>query len=804
MQELILSEPINAQPSTINLSAAIDRLSAADWSLILNVTPHAIRKAAGVAGDIPRTLLPAAYQETISAKLIEHSAASCRDLCAMIRVDRPAWTPPKPFKSYPPATQERALKKQEVLRAYHETLAAGHPPAIAMQDAVKATRHLFAVEFAEKEERTKKVPSDDSLARNIRNWIATIEERGGFGNARPEAFCDDKSCAHISARLVNKIPRALIQDFQAKCVSTARMSDAYRAIVIDWDMGREVPGLGHRIGRQSFPFTYDQLVKFAPSNAARQMGFYGKARARARFLPHMETTTANLRRAEMYLLDDTRLDIIALDDLTGQPVELKCYIMMDLASRRIEGWTIVEGSIQSRHVEALVARVLRSTGVGRNYPTTIIFERGTVACSPARATYLESCFPGRLTIARTGMDGGKNHKGDYKQSGSGHWMGKGHMESMVRTFVFFAGHLPGQRGNIYANQPAALGLTGCNRKSGALDYTSGSRMHDAVILAGAGRAVEYLEDGLESRITAFAADRCRNHGERLKFDSLKPVSWILQRITEAVAYYNARTDHRLEGFRRVEWQDEVTGGRRTRMESPDERAAWLSTEHATDRLSPADAAAIIRTSARAVTVTRQGVSFEIDDAKFRFWFPDSLAVAEAMRLSTGEKKYVALYDREALLQGTSSEIHLLQTNAHIPPGQERVWNDAPARYLESLPLEERSDRRNPEELAADAERHKRVEHRVAAELLRASAPILAEKLANAKMNIPVLREARETVVTRVNAEAGVIESAIKIPPTESAPTRRESQPAAGTATQSFIQANLPDAAPQAEEEPQVI
>lgn len=760
-----------------------DRLPVSDWSLILGITPRAIRKRIGAAGEIPREALPADWQATIGDRLVQHSAGSCRDLCAMLRADRPTWTPPRPFASYPPATQDRALKKKEVLRAYYDATDAGQPVAAATTAAVRAYRQLFAVELA----RKSKAPTDSSLARNIRNWIATIEERGGFANARPEAFCDDKSCPHQTARLSNKIPRALVDEFRARCVTMPRMSAAYQSLDIEWQMGNEVPGLGHRESRNDpFPFTYQQLVRFAPSAPARVMGHLGKARARAKFLPHLETTAANLRRAETYMLDDTRLDIIALDDLTGRPVELKAYIMMDLSCRRIEGWTVVEGHIAARHVEALVARVLRSTGIGRNYPTTILFERGTVACSPARQSYLEGCFPGRLTIARTGVDGGKNHKGDFAQAGSGHWMGKGAMESLVRTMVFLTGHISGQRGNKYENQPAALGLTGRNRSTGALDYTAGSRMHDAALLAGAGRAIEFLDDGLESRIAAFAQDRCRNHGERLRFDSLLPVSIVLRRITEAVAYYNARTDHRLEGFRRIEWQDPTTGGFRSRMESPDERAAWLAGQQPTDRLSPADAAAIIRTSARTVNITRQGARFALDETSFRFWSPESLAVQEALRLTTGEKKYIALYDREALLQGTSSEIHILATTAHIPPGQERPWSDAPARYLETLPLAERADRANPEEMAAKLAEAKRVESRVAAELLRAAAPIVGRRLADAQANIPALREAREVVTTRVAADAGIVESAIKLPANvpQDEPTTREAQRA--EATPSYI------------------
>lgn len=732
-----------------------DTLPVSAWATILDKTPFAIRKRLKTAGEIPRAVLPADWQEQISDLIVQHSVANCRDLIHAVRMDRPAWTPPRPFATYPPATQERANAKREVLRVYYAALESSGKIQNAENAGIKALVQLFPSRAASK-------PS--SLARSLRRWISDIEERGGFNNARPEAFCDEKSCPHENARLVKKIPHALIEEFRDRCNKMPTISNAFRSLEIDWMMGREVPGLGFRPNPDApFPFKYAQFQRnFATSHAARVLGHMGKARARARVLPFISTTTERLRPAEIYMLDDTRLDIVALDDLTGRPVELKSYIMIDLASRRIVGWTIVEGSIKSRHVEALVARVLRSNGIGRHYPTTIIFERGTVACSPARQTYLESCFPGRLTIGRTGIDGGKNHGGDFAQASSGHWMGKGHMESLVRTFIFFLGNAPGQRGNKYENQPAALGLQGRNRSTGALEYTRGSRMHDASLLAAAGRAIEHIDGTLDARIQSYQTDRCRKVTERLKFDSLQPVSWVLANITEAIAYYNQRTDHRIEGFRRIEYQNEQ-GGLRSRMESPNERAAWLAGQYPVDRLAAADAAAIIRTSARNVTVTRQGVSFDLDKTKFRFFAPESLAINEALRLTTSAKTYVALYDREGLLQGTSSEIHLLTETDPIPPGSEVAWKDAPARLLESLPLHERADRRSPEELAAEAQKVKRVEQRLAAQLVRDAAPTLAQRITNAQANIADLREARETTVTSVSTTDDIVHSEIKIP-----------------------------------------
>lgn len=244
--------------------------------------------------------------------------------------------------------------------------------------------------------------------------------------------------------------------------------------------------------------------------------------------------------------------------------------------------------------------------------------------------------------------------------------------------------------------------------------------------------------------------------------SLRPVSWVLDAIATCVMYYNQRTDHRLEGFRRIEYQDEQ-GRRKFRMESPNERAQYLASICQPERLSAADAAALIRTQSRTVRVTRQGVSFTLDGVALRFWHPDSVTVAEALRLATGEKRSVAVFDPEELLHGRTPEIYLLtETGPNWRPGD-------PARFVEALPLYERKDKLDPEAMARGLADHKRVESRIARELLSAAAPSIAERLAEAEENTSVMRG---VMTSSVNTSGETLASLVPFP----AQTKRAESP----------------------------
>lgn len=109
--------------------------------------------------------------------------------------------------------------------------------------------------------------------------------------------------------------------------------------------------------------------------------------SRVELLQARKNTTAHLHRMERVLLDDTRLDLIATDDLTARPVELCSEFLMDLGTRRVEAYVVREmGNILATDTDGMIARALGSVGLpAKNvgYVCTIRFERGAVACSTA-------------------------------------------------------------------------------------------------------------------------------------------------------------------------------------------------------------------------------------------------------------------------------------------------------------------------------------------------------------------------------------------------------------------------------------
>jgi hypothetical protein len=488
---------------------------------------------------------------------------------------------------------------------------------------------------------------------------------------------------------------------------------------------------------------------------------------------------------------------------------------MDVATRRILAFQVVEdGNLTAEFVFAMLSRALRAAGLPASYPLHIKFERGTVACAPATETLLRSMWPGRVHVHRTSMDGGRNHAADFFQAPSGHWMGKAHIESFMRTLAFRLESLPGQRGGNFRNQPAQLGLEGRNREAGLLKYTAGSQMHEAARGELADRLLRYIEDG------DLAAER------RLNVRALRPVSWIVAAVKESIARYNDRTDHRMEGFERVEWQVPLAtvnrseaeiaehaglppGSRQWRMESPNEKWARLAALWRLEPIAEADAVSLLKLRARVVTVTRNGVFVTVDGHRYQFFRENSTVIHEVNRLATQKRAYVALLDEDAIRHFTPSqgqsgpgptpiEIHLLDAEK---PGAE-------GRYLETLPLVSWPEQLEADQLAKAAANAKRAEARYQAELLQARRPTFERELARAESNtarmqgaITLLRDAsreqlEESDVLRATRDADAV---AEIPA-----TRAAAQDGAAAELAAFQAQHAAPEAPAPDAEPEII
>ncbi|MEM8550194.1 MAG: hypothetical protein AAGF10_05330, partial [Verrucomicrobiota bacterium] len=308
--------------------------------------------------------------------------------------------------------------------------------------------------------------SADSLRRHYKEWQT---------NPTAESFIRNYKGGK------KRIPDELIKELQRRGSreGAEEFSVVIRSIHNDWRAGREVPGLGtwmdwwaanhpeYPLPAQApdFPFSERGLRRYQPDKATKEWGARGKAAA-MKHLPHMVRDSSTLKPGQLYVSDDVRLDFIVADEMSGRPIEVRGYIMMDWGTRYIPSFVLrPANAVLQTDVDAMLARGLQTLGLRPEEHTFIMFERGTVACSTEAEKMLERASGGRIKVVRTGMNGGTRYPGAAPDQGSGHWMGKGIIESfMAQLHRLMREHgAPGQRGNRYDRQPANLGFKGTDR-----------------------------------------------------------------------------------------------------------------------------------------------------------------------------------------------------------------------------------------------------------------------------------------------------------------------------------------------------
>ncbi len=313
-----------------------------------------------------------------------------------------------------------------------------------------------------------------------------------------------------------------------------------------WQRGESIPGLGdwqtwwakNHPGislphtAPEFPFSYDCINRYTGSKAVRKWGTVGKAAANAE-LPQITLNYSNLRRCEAYTLDDVRLDLVAIDEITGRVIEITCYILMEISSRYIVSFVLKpKNAIKQEDVDELLAVGLSADGfgIGDGYTTHIIFERGTIACSEAAQAVLEAGSEGGIKVHRTGMDGGIRWAGSAADKASGHAMGKGAMESFNGKLHNLLIDLPGQRGNNLKNQPANLGV-------GETQVKDPSRSNKGTLVAAAEKLAQFKTS---ARAAGINAD--------LQLPLLT-INGLRVQVTKAIHSYNLTGGHDMQGFR---------------------------------------------------------------------------------------------------------------------------------------------------------------------------------------------------------------------------------------------------------------
>lgn len=321
-----------------------------------------------------------------------------------------------------------------------------------------------------------------------------------------------------------------------------------KALQKRWWAGEALPGLGTwqqwwaanhpaiplPVNPPEFPWSDKTILRKMGPKALRRLGSQGHAAA-LKHMPSMKRDYSKLRKCELYTLDDVKLDLIALCELTGKPVDVVIYVLMEVASRSIVSFVLKpKNAIRQEDVDEMLAHGLQADGfgIGVGYPTHIWFERGTIACSEAAQRVLEAGSEGGIVIHRTSMDGGVSWIGSAKDKASGHSAGKAAIESFNRNLHRYLLHLPGQRGNNFSNMPANLGAGDPNLKD-ASKSDRGTLAHEAEKLA-------------QFKLTAALL----GHSADLKLPLLT-ISQLQQEVRKVMQEHNDRRGHDFQGFHHV-------------------------------------------------------------------------------------------------------------------------------------------------------------------------------------------------------------------------------------------------------------
>ena len=325
-------------------------------------------------------------------------------------------------------------------------------------------------------------------------------------------------------------------------------SQIYKRFCRIWKAGGALPGLGTwqewwqethpdlapPATAPDFPWSGKTISRRMPPKAISRMGNLGTAAA-LKHLPSMDRDYSKLRKCELYTLDDVRLDFVCLDELSGRVVEMVAYLLMEVAGRVIVSYVVKPvDAIRAEDVDELIARGLQTEGfgLGVGYQSHIWFERGTVACSEAAQRVLEAFSDGALKIHRTSMDGGVRWLGSAADKASGHSAGKAVIESFNRNLHRRLGHLPGQRGNNFSNQPANLGV-------GDAQVKDASRSGKETLRAQAEKLAQF-------KLTAMAAGA----DAKLKLPLLTSFQ-AAAAVADAVRAHNATRGHTMQGFHTI-------------------------------------------------------------------------------------------------------------------------------------------------------------------------------------------------------------------------------------------------------------
>ena len=277
-------------------------------------------------------------------------------------------------------------------------------------------------------------------ARSLREWAALYREH----RDNPLPHLAPRRKTHAGRKALD-IPQPFLDLIAAYSTSTAR-SDVVRGYARACELW---PGT---IPEAHIATIRRRINKLDPAKLGASLGQRGVAHFRANHSPDVETDYLALAYNDEWQLDDVTEDFYGHSCFDpARLVRPFAYAIIRVATRQ---WICVvtsETKIVQDQVRALVgvAMAARSGGI----PKRIKFERGTIA--------LDDYLQGQLDLlgvgwGRTSMDGGASYPGAIPDRASGHFQGKGVVESNIRlhhdhAWDTLAGTGPDERTTAHAN-----------------------------------------------------------------------------------------------------------------------------------------------------------------------------------------------------------------------------------------------------------------------------------------------------------------------------------------------------------------
>lgn len=261
----------------------------------------------------------------------------------------------------------------------------------------------------------------------------------------------------------------------------------------------------------------------APSAIADALATEGVGAAKALLAKHaaVRIDWTSLRPMELIWFDDHDVDFGVI--VAGQVVRLRLILARDARTRRVLAYGVrprlkeedgTRRSITRRDMQHLIAGLLYTFGLPRDYPVKLCVENAAAAIATEFEPILSRVTQGRVTVDRTGLYRQVVRYGGHKEQG-GSPTGKAAHESGFRLFDIELAHIRGQFGSNYTVKPGEVE----------------GRLQDA--------------NNLLKSIDSEALINANGDGPRLPFCDLMEAN---QEIHLALKRMDARMWHEMEGF----------------------------------------------------------------------------------------------------------------------------------------------------------------------------------------------------------------------------------------------------------------